>query len=149
MARIPTPVVWARLRAQLGCLPAVAIVPKDNIILGHKNICDYLGIVEIRVLERWVDEFALPMVKRPDGIWMTSITAIDQWINMAAMIAYENKSKAGKTWQQLGKLKEERRKLSKDLRTATSESSKAEVERKRAALYAAILRQKSISGPPE
>lgn len=100
MTRTATPEIWARIRSNLGSTPAVAVVPKDNILLGEIAIMEYLQIRERRVLERWVDEYALPMVKRPDGIWMTSITSIDQWILMAAKVAYGNKKAEGKTTAQ-------------------------------------------------
>jgi hypothetical protein len=100
MARISTPQIWAQIRNELGTTPATAVVPKDNVLVGEIAIMEYLQIRERRVLERWVDEFALPMIKRPDGIWMTSITAIDQWILMAAKVAYGNKKAEGKTTAQ-------------------------------------------------
>jgi len=92
--------MWARLRAELGAVPAVAVVPKDNILLGRKAIMSYLHINESRTLERWVDEYALPLIYRPDGTAMSSITAIDQWILLAARVTYENKFKAGLTTPQ-------------------------------------------------
>src|SRR5262245_38197726 len=100
MARVNQAEMWARLRAELGAVPAVAVVPKDNILLGRKAIMSYLHINESRTLERWVDEYALPLIYRPDGTAMSSITAIDQWILLAARVTYENKFKAGLTTPQ-------------------------------------------------
>src|SRR5262245_61785598 len=92
--------MWARVRAELGAVPAVAIVPKDNILIGYKAICAYLGVRERRILERWIDEFGLPVIHRPDGQAMSSITSIDQWILLAARVTYENKFKDGQTTTQ-------------------------------------------------
>lgn len=64
--------------------------PQDNIIVGAQNICSYLGLASIATLWRWVELYAFPAIKRPDGVWMTSMTAIDQWIFLAAEIVNEN-----------------------------------------------------------
>jgi len=52
----------------------------QNLIIGHKNICRYLGLKSIVALHRWVDKHAFPAIMRPDGMWMTTMTAIDEWI---------------------------------------------------------------------
>jgi hypothetical protein len=64
--------------------------PQDNIIVGAQNICSYLGLASIATLWRWVELYAFPAIKRPDGVWMSSMTAIDQWIFLAAEIVNEN-----------------------------------------------------------
>jgi hypothetical protein len=33
---------------------------------------------------QWHEKYGLPIMKRPDGQWMTTITAIDEWIFMAS-----------------------------------------------------------------
>lgn len=33
---------------------------------------------------RWIELYRLPVVKRPDGIYMSTMTAIDEWIFLAA-----------------------------------------------------------------
>ena len=60
--------------------------PSDNIIVGAQDICNYLGISSIVTMWRWVEFYGLPCIKRPDGVWMTSMTAIDEWIFLAADI---------------------------------------------------------------
>lgn|SRR5262245_16245739 len=100
MARVAQPEMWARVRAELGAVPAVAVVPSDNILIGYKSIMAYLRVNDKRVLERWVDEFALPIIFRPDGQVMSSITSIDQWILLAAKLSYETKLRAGNTTPQ-------------------------------------------------
>lgn len=39
----------------------------------------------------WVEIYGLPCVKRPDGQWMTTMSAIDEWIFMAAEADYLNR----------------------------------------------------------
>lgn len=39
----------------------------------------------------WVEIYGLPAIKRPDGQWMTTMTAIDEWIFMAAEADYLNR----------------------------------------------------------
>ncbi len=65
------------------------ITPEDNVLLGGRAICAYLNCAFVTFV-RWVENFGLPAIKRPDGQWMTTITAIDSWIAMAAAIAAEN-----------------------------------------------------------
>jgi hypothetical protein len=63
----------------------------DAILVGAKQICDYMQISAINTLERWVDQFGFPAIKRPDGKWLSSITAIDEWIWLAAELHAEGK----------------------------------------------------------
>lgn len=65
-------------------VPLIAIKPEDNVLLGFPAIAEYLGIKSWATLYQWVEIYAFPAVKRPDGMWMTTITAIDQWLWMAA-----------------------------------------------------------------
>jgi len=97
------------MRAELGCLPATTIKPDDNLLLGREAIMRYLNIKEDRIMDRWIDEYALPVIKRPDGYWMTTLTAIDQWICLAAKVAYANKKKSGQTTSQQRAARRERR----------------------------------------
>lgn len=60
--------------------------PDDNILVGAESICRYLGIASVTTLWRWVEMYAFPAIKRPDGLWMSSMTAIDQWIFLAAEV---------------------------------------------------------------
>ena len=69
----------------------VKIAPDDNILVGSKLICRYLRIKSIVTLYRLVELYGLPAVKRPDGQWMTTITAIDQWLFMAADLDAQNR----------------------------------------------------------
>lgn len=54
----------------------------------------YLGIHHILTLYKWVDEFGLPAIKRPDGVWMSTATAIDTWIFMCAELDYKHRAYA-------------------------------------------------------
>lgn len=62
----------------------VTISPEDNVIIGAKPILRYLGFTSVFTLYRWVDDYGFPAIKRPDGKWMTTITAIDEWIFLGA-----------------------------------------------------------------
>jgi hypothetical protein len=63
---------------------ALRIAPEDNVLIGAQKICRYLGISSITTLYDWIEDGALPCIKRPDGKWMTTMTAIDTWIFQAA-----------------------------------------------------------------
>jgi hypothetical protein len=62
------------------------IDPNQNVLVGAQAICRYLGIAGINTLWRWVEMYAFPAIKRPDGVWMSTMTAIDQWIFLAAEV---------------------------------------------------------------
>ncbi len=66
------------------------IDPADNMLVGGETICRYLAISSMNTLHRWVELYAFPAIKRPDGVWMSSMTSIDQWIFLAAEINNEN-----------------------------------------------------------
>ena len=59
--------------------------------MGSKLICAYLQIKSIVTLYRLVELYGLPAVKRPDGQWMTTVTAIDQWMFIAAELDAQNR----------------------------------------------------------
>jgi hypothetical protein len=64
--------------------------PYENVIVGAQNILRYVGMTSMSTLWRWTENFGFPAIKRPDGLWMTTMTAIDQWIFLAAEISNEN-----------------------------------------------------------
>jgi hypothetical protein len=66
------------------------INPDDNVIVGAGRICRYLGIASMSTLWRWVEMYAFPAIKRPDGVWVSTMTAIDQWIFLAAEVVNDN-----------------------------------------------------------
>lgn len=63
------------------------ICPTDNVLVGAECICRYLGIASINTFWKWVELYAFPAIKRPDGLWMSTMTSIDQWIFLAAEVA--------------------------------------------------------------
>jgi len=65
------------------------IAPEDNVLVGAQRILHYLGISSITTLYDWIEDGALPCIKRPDGKWMTTMTAIDTWIFQAASLIQE------------------------------------------------------------
>ena len=67
------------------------IDPAENIIVGGNLICQYLGVSSFTTLITWHELYGLPIMKRPDGMWMTSISAIDSWIFMASTAELENR----------------------------------------------------------
>ena len=64
--------------------PKVTVDPDENILVGSQAILRYMGLSSIVTLYQYVEQYGFPAIKRPDGMWMSSITAIDQWIFMAA-----------------------------------------------------------------
>ena len=71
--------------------PRLLIDPMSNLILGSQNIRKYLGIRSIITLYEWHEIYSLPIMKRPDGQWMTTISAIDDWIWMASELEVKNR----------------------------------------------------------
>lgn len=67
------------------------IDPMTNVIIGSQLIRMYLGIKSIVTMIEWVEIYGLPCVKRPDGQWMTTMSAIDEWIFMSAEADYLNR----------------------------------------------------------
>lgn len=64
----------------------------DNVLIGSTVICRYLGINSVTTLIMWIEGYGLPVMKRPDGMWMSSMTAIDEWIWLAAGAELENRA---------------------------------------------------------
>lgn len=61
----------------------VRISPDDNVLLGAATIKRYLRIRSWATLYRLVELYGLPAIKRPDGRWMSTVTAIDEWLFLA------------------------------------------------------------------
>lgn len=70
----------------------INIDPAQNVILGSRNIARYLGVSSLNTIFEWMELYAFPVIKRPDGLYMTTMTAIDQWIFIAADIVMEQKA---------------------------------------------------------
>lgn len=67
--------------------------PMENVIIGANLICQYLGVSSFTTLITWHELYGLPIAKRPtDGLWMTTMSAIDSWIYMASQAEAENRS---------------------------------------------------------
>jgi hypothetical protein len=107
MPKTTNPERWAEIRKHLGTdqFRLLWIKPEENVLLGWWKICDYLGVKDRKTLQIWVDEWALPAIKRPDGVWMTTMTSIDQWIMLASQTQYENRTRNGETTRQRKALK--------------------------------------------
>jgi hypothetical protein len=67
------------------------IEPTDNLLLGARAIMKYLGVKSLNALHNWIDNYGLPVVKRPDEQLMTTVTAIDQWIFLSAELRAEKR----------------------------------------------------------
>lgn len=64
--------------------PVRRIAPEDNVLRGGRAICAYLKVASLPTIERWVIGYGFPAIKTPDGVWMSTTTAIDQWVWIAA-----------------------------------------------------------------
>lgn len=62
----------------------IRINPESNIIVGAAKICKYIH-VSMPTLMRWINDHGFPAMQRPDGLWMSSVTSIDQWIWMCLL----------------------------------------------------------------
>jgi hypothetical protein len=91
MARIPRIQDWIKSRRAAGHdeFPFLRVSPEDNVLLGLQRIMSYLGMRSPVTLYKWIDLYGLPVVKRPDGFLMTTMTAIDQWVFIASEIEAE------------------------------------------------------------
>lgn len=56
------------------------IDPMENVLIGSILIRKYLGISSVNTMYQWHEKYGLPIMKRPDGQWMTTMTAIDEWM---------------------------------------------------------------------
>ena len=72
--------------------PLIRIAPEDNTLVGFHTISRYLCIKSWATLYQWVELYGFPAIKRPDGQWMTTMTAIDQWIFLASEVDNENRA---------------------------------------------------------
>ena len=70
----------------------IRISPADNLLLGASAIKAYLRIRSWATLYRLVEIYGLPAIKRPDGKWMTTVTAIDEWLFLAAEADHRNRT---------------------------------------------------------
>jgi len=68
------------------------ISTEENVLLGSVAICKYLGIASNTTLMVWIEQYGLPVAKRPDGVWMTTVSAIDSWLFLAAGAESENRA---------------------------------------------------------
>ncbi len=66
----------------------------SNVLVGATSICRYMKISAIKTLQRWVDGYGFPAIKTPDGKWLTTTSAIDEWIWLAAEVEAKNKLNA-------------------------------------------------------
>lgn len=71
--------------------PRLLIDPMSNLLLGSQIIRKYLGIKSLVTLYEWHEIYQLPIMKRPDGQWMTTISAIDDWIWIASELEVKNR----------------------------------------------------------
>jgi hypothetical protein len=136
-----TPEVWAQIKRDLGTdqFRLLWIKPEENVLLGWWKICDYLGIRDRKTLKIWAEHWALPAIKRPDGMWMSTVTAIDQWIMLAAQATAENA--AISLAERLARDPELAERMAKYA------PSKAQVDRGTADEDADSVRSQTVSGP--
>jgi len=90
---VPRLQAWVHTRQAAGTAdaPFLRVDPSDNVLVGLKMILAYLGIKSPVTLYQWVELYGFPAIKRPDGMWMTTMTSIDQWIFMACELDNANR----------------------------------------------------------
>jgi hypothetical protein len=71
--------------------PMLVIDPDQNIINGMSSIMRYMGIKAFNTFYKWVELYGFPAIKTPEGKWLSSMTAIDQWIFLCAEVDWENR----------------------------------------------------------
>ena len=95
----PHPSVMAKMvakHAQDGVDTSFAFIlrvdPDDNILVGAERICRYIGVTSMSTLMTWIEKYSFPAMRRPiDGRWISSMTAIDQWIFIASEVAADSR----------------------------------------------------------
>lgn len=123
-----------------GEFPFLRVTPEDNVLIGLRRIRAYLGIRSSITVHTWTELYGLPVVKRPDGQYMTTMTAIDQWLFLAAEVHNDSKPRNQAVTARLSVAKrrledrlrelEERRNRSEQYRTSV-ECRPAESETKK------------------
>lgn len=83
--------IKARKNSGHGEFPFLRVAPEDNVLLGIDRICGYLGIRSHVTMYKWIELHGLPVVRRPDGWYMTTMTAIDQWLFLVSEVENENR----------------------------------------------------------
>ena len=73
----------------------LSIRPNDNLLVGSAEICSYLRISHY-ICRKWMENFNLPIMRRPDGVWMTTISSLDQWVWLACFAENEARLEAKK-----------------------------------------------------
>ena len=143
MPKTCTPERWAEIRRALGTdqFRLLWIKPEENVLLGWWRICQYLGIRDRKTMVAWIDNWAMPAIKRPDGVWMTTQTAIDQWIMLAAQVTHVNKIN-----------KSDGPNSKNPMRHVNPEPdekgiSQTEVDGRRAEIAVGVVRQEALSRP--
>lgn len=71
--------------------PMLVIDPDQNILMGARSIMHYMRIKSWVTLYRWIELYGFPAIKNPEGHWMSSMTAIDQWIFISAQADFERR----------------------------------------------------------
>jgi hypothetical protein len=71
--------------------PMLVIDPDQNILMGARSIMHYMRIKSWVTLYRWIELYGFPAIKNPEGHWMSSMTAIDQWIFISAEADWERR----------------------------------------------------------
>jgi hypothetical protein len=67
----------------------------ENMLVGATAICRYMKISHIGTLKRWVIQYGFPAFRNPDGVWVSAITAIDEWIWIASELERESQLAVG------------------------------------------------------
>lgn len=62
----------------------IKVSTESNIIVGGNKIAKYIH-VSLPTLMRWITDHGFPAIQRPDGLWISSVTSIDQWIWMTLL----------------------------------------------------------------
>lgn len=60
-------------------------------LIGSETICRYLGIASYTTMIVWVEVYGLPALKCPDGMWRSSVTAIDEWLFLGSAAETANR----------------------------------------------------------
>lgn len=68
--------------------------PEENVIIGSQNIMRYMRWKSIVTLYDWVELYGFPAIKTPSGKWLTTMTAIDQWVMLAAEVDRQNRGRS-------------------------------------------------------
>ena len=62
-------------------------IPPNHTLHSTREVADHLGICQ-RTVWRYVEKYGLPLVMGRDGIYFTTVGALDRWVESYQMMRH-------------------------------------------------------------